>query len=1297
MQIDELNIEGFGVLENTNLYSIGAGLVIVYGLNGSGKTTLQSFLQSLLFSARKQRSNPEYQPHSGGQHKGTVRLRTRLGAAYELRGNFSAAATQDKVKLIPLHGAQQIDREYLVAHAGRELFTSVFSIGLHELQNENMLQQKEIKDLMGGLTGRGVSQTQKKLRAEAENLYKKKGREPLLNKQAKEWKVMEEKRGALIRSQEDCAVLEQKLSEIEQRIRSSEVLLEAAREENSHLLNLEKAWVIWPEYRLLRLEIKEAGILLADFPENAAATLENKLEALKQCHLKLAEAEEELKQQVARVENINEDISALQAAPLIDEMNRSIENFLRIAQEERECNEKLADEKSKAENALRQMLRWEGWTRERITSFALSKDQEVQGRKFAEALLKASAALEQHAGETGQITSPVQLEAQSTLRSAISELQARMVELQQQFSKREAAVTYSELDKALRPLQQQSSLVENRLDEQKRLRSELAAIRSELAKLPSSAAEQVSWHEGQEREADRLDAALLNATERYEEAGDQVLQCRRAVEQKQAELAELEQAEAEKPLSNVKTLSNRADQIAEALVQVKHRDVLRNRLNELKGIENSTGDGKKTARMQLPAGIVLALLGAIVAFALHSTMLFLLLGILLALAGAALTALSVRSSQTANTMAPTAQTLQNVQQELEAVNKTCMNMQQALQIELTLAELQEESERLRAERDKLLEAGDGLSQVKILQLKQNDLKEQEKIAQQKLEECKLKMQAAQKNWHTLMKNIGLQETASLNDALRCLQQKKRESELCQKEKQIESRAREIEEKLEACRLKVKEAANLLNKELPAAEHLLEFVAECNQFLEELGSAEKHEEDLRQQYKQYETEMNGKQEQLKILEETFHKEGLQQEEALRRQEEAKTSWQSWLKNLGLPGGWMPDEALEFVDLYHAAQSCLQQVESAAARCTKLHIQLQEMADKADRVALLLEDQPGGVTGFKEAVIRCSERLQNARNAEQIKQSIQESIGIGMRKCEEYKRKITDAEQEKQKLLHLYGVETVEQLNQKVELLREMQGNKERLRTLQIQLEGYSAPGKDVELLIEELELLNSITIQQKLENNRSKIEHQKAEIGRLQSEKGSVAQKLEDIALDLRMETLQQEEENLAASMRQLTEQWLTYKLAELLMEEARKEYEKKQPQVMRHASSFLNTMTCGEYTELRSVLNQETPLIIDRNGRPKQMPGNRALQDVVYLALRMAMIRQWNEEHEPLPVILDDVLVNCDKEMQHGAASAVAELAKTCQLFYLTCHAETEQLLRKHAPDCDYVLLENGKLKRSAT
>ena len=133
MQIDELNIEGFGVLENTNLYSIGAGLVIVYGLNGSGKTTLQSFLQSLLFSARKQRSNPEYQPHSGGQHKGTVRLRTRLGAAYELRGNFSAAATQDKVKLIPLHGAQQIDREYLVAHAGRELTTSVFSIGLHEL------------------------------------------------------------------------------------------------------------------------------------------------------------------------------------------------------------------------------------------------------------------------------------------------------------------------------------------------------------------------------------------------------------------------------------------------------------------------------------------------------------------------------------------------------------------------------------------------------------------------------------------------------------------------------------------------------------------------------------------------------------------------------------------------------------------------------------------------------------------------------------------------------------------------------------------------------------------------------------------------------------------------------------------------------------------------------------------------------------------------------------------------------------------------------------------------------------
>ena len=44
---------------------------------------------------------------------------------------------------------------------------------------------------------------------------------------------------------------------------------------------------------------------------------------------------------------------------------------------------------------------------------------------------------------------------------------------------------------------------------------------------------------------------------------------------------------------------------------------------------------------------------------------------------------------------------------------------------------------------------------------------------------------------------------------------------------------------------------------------------------------------------------------------------------------------------------------------------------------------------------------------------------------------------------------------------------------------------------------------------------------------------------------------------------------------------------------------------------------------------------------------------------------------EPLPIVMDDILVNFDADRAERAARSIEELSGTCQVIYFTCHEST--------------------------
>jgi len=88
-----------------------------------------------------------------------------------------------------------------------------------------------------------------------------------------------------------------------------------------------------------------------------------------------------------------------------------------------------------------------------------------------------------------------------------------------------------------------------------------------------------------------------------------------------------------------------------------------------------------------------------------------------------------------------------------------------------------------------------------------------------------------------------------------------------------------------------------------------------------------------------------------------------------------------------------------------------------------------------------------------------------------------------------------------------------------------------------------------------------------------------------------------------------------------------------------------------------------------------------KHKEPSQLSGGTREQ--LYLAIRLAYARHYCQENEPLPLVMDDVLVNFDDERSDAALEMLIELAQDIQVIFLTCHHDTIQRICLRLPQME--------------
>ena len=155
-------------------------------------------------------------------------------------------------------------------------------------------------------------------------------------------------------------------------------------------------------------------------------------------------------------------------------------------------------------------------------------------------------------------------------------------------------------------------------------------------------------------------------------------------------------------------------------------------------------------------------------------------------------------------------------------------------------------------------------------------------------------------------------------------------------------------------------------------------------------------------------------------------------------------------------------------------------------------------------------------------------------------------------------------------------------------------------------------------------------------------------------------------------------EQLLAGIVPDAEQYLRLTIARLILEEQMERYrQENQTPVLRRAGELFAKLTLGSFSGLRDE--------VDDNGKPVLLgvrPDKTEVsvdgmsdgtRDQLFLALRLATIELQRDQQDPLPFVVDDILVGFDDERSKACLEVLAEFAQKTQVLVFTHHSMVAQ------------------------
>jgi uncharacterized protein YhaN len=275
----------------------------------------------------------------------------------------------------------------------------------------------------------------------------------------------------------------------------------------------------------------------------------------------------------------------------------------------------------------------------------------------------------------------------------------------------------------------------------------------------------------------------------------------------------------------------------------------------------------------------------------------------------------------------------------------------------------------------------------------------------------------------------------------------------------------------------------------------------------------------------------------------------------------------------------------------------------------------------------------------------------------------------------------------------GCDSLDQLAERERASGERREITNEIRTVETQLQIY-AGSDSIEQFETEASKYDNISLERELDGLNVEIEKREAELIEQQRNLGVLEADLNRMDGSERAATLLQDQQNLLAKIRREANEYATLTIAQEVLAKAVEHYRgQNEGSVVDRAKVYFCQMTCGQYSSLHVDFddNDRPTLFAISQQDQSRVPANRlsdGTADALYLSMRIASLEVHLRNHKPIPLVIDDCLIQFDDARASATLKILSELSLKTQVILFTHHAHLVQLATENLSSDEFHLHE---------
>ena len=406
---------------------------------------------------------------------------------------------------------------------------------------------------------------------------------------------------------------------------------------------------------------------------------------------------------------------------------------------------------------------------------------------------------------------------------------------------------------------------------------------------------------------------------------------------------------------------------------------------------------------------------------------------------------------------------------------------------------------------------------------------------------------------------------------------------------------------------------------------------------------------------------------------------------RAQKETKewtNRWARAIEPLGLPPDSSPDAANQVLartaDLFDGikqSEGLSVRIEGIDRDADRFRREVETLTAQIapDLASLPIEQQAQQIYGRLQRAVRDNERLaerrreraQRAGEHEEARRTIDEQVARLDAMCQE---------------AGCPGHEALPEAIQRSEQAKRLRDDLARVEEELLQRSGGTA----IQDFVAEVEAVDADALPSELGQLSEEIDRLEAERGDLRETRGRAQNALETMETGPTASEADELKESLLARIESDARQYARLRLASVVLNEAMERYRKKnEGPIIRRASALFRQLTLASFESLRTDVDSGGQIVLvgvrPGDTAPVHLDGmSEGTCDQLFLALRLASLENRLDAGEPIPLVVDDVLISFDDDRATAALGLLAEISRKTQVVFFTHHLHLVRLAEEH-------------------